>query len=214
MSQVPIQRRRVMLGLDFLFHDDNDSNGDVTRPAAFGTKSAHQTRVFCQLVGVKRASTFVNSSINRCVLSSKSFNTARLTGSQKLLLWNTTLAGTENTLMAASSNQKILEFALTRLASNHANDLRLPNSTLLARRPSCQPHPNGCPPLLLTCLVTLQIFQLSLLLFPTWLLLKLIPWTLYWTLWKANSVQSSKCLTPCESFIECQEYYDIPLTSI
>src|SRR5882762_2192885 len=30
MSQVPIQRRRVMSGLDFLFHDDNDSNGNAT----------------------------------------------------------------------------------------------------------------------------------------------------------------------------------------
>src|SRR5882724_3609519 len=148
------------------------------------------------------------------MLSSKSFNTARPTGSQKLLLWNTTLAGTENTLMASRSNQKILEFALMQLASNHANDLRLPNSTLLTRRPSPQPHPNGCPPLLLTCLVTLRIFQLSLLLFPTWLLLKLIPWTLYQTLQKANSMWSSKFLTLCESFVERQEYYDIPLTSI
>jgi hypothetical protein len=59
-------------------------------------QSAHQTQIFCRLVGDKRASIYVNSSINRCVLSSKSFNTARPTGRQKLLLQNTTLAGTEN----------------------------------------------------------------------------------------------------------------------
>ena len=182
----------------------------MIRPAAFGTKSAHQTRVFCRLVGVKRASTYVNSSINRCVPSSKNFNTARPTGRQKLLLRNTTLTGTENTL-TARSNRKILESSPTQPAPNHANDPQFPNPTPLARRPSCQPHLNGRSPLLSTCRTTLRIFRLRLLL--TRLLLKSIRRSLSHMLRRANSMQSSKCLTPCKSFIE-RQVYGIPLTSI